>query len=244
LKAPVLLVSGWAHPAAALEPLAHRLAERPVRLLGLEAIHVAAPRSGLSGYASGLLQEIEAQEEPVILAGWSMGGMVALEAAAAAPGRIAALILISAAPRLAADQDFPEGVPPRILQAMTLSFRRTPERTLRDFFINAASPSEPDGETAAQFAHRALESGTEALAEQLEYLVRTDLRPACARLRMPRLLLHGTRDRIIPAGAAAWLRAHSAGTEGEVREGAGHRLPLDHPDWTAERIVRFLEGAA
>ncbi|MBP7831189.1 MAG: alpha/beta fold hydrolase [Kiritimatiellae bacterium] len=234
MKAPLLLVSGWAHTAEDLDPLTERLPhDRPARVLGINDL------AGGPSYAAGLIREMG--REPCVLVGWSMGGMIALEAAAAEPKRVAALVMISSAPRLAAAPDFTEGVPPRTLQAMEQAFRRAPERTLVDFFRNASYPNFPGEDAAGEFANRALAAGADRLAAQLKYLAHAELRPLWTALSIPRLLIHGCRDRIIPIGAAEWMFSRRRGTILDTFTDAGHRLPLDHPDWTAEPLLRFLE---
>lgn len=247
MTTPLLLVSGWAHPAEALQPLADLLARyRPVRVLAIHELGDGSDRSDrsdLSCYAAGLGRELQREKKPCVLAGWSMGGMIAIEAAAARPDRVTALILLSSAPRLAAAPDFPAGVPPRILQSMLLSLRRAPERTLLDFFGHAAFPAQPDPSLVQARLKTALALGPQLLAAQLRYLVTADLREASRKLTLPRLLMHGSLDRIIPIGAAAWMKSQGPDVQMLEWPDGGHSLPLQQPGRIAEHIVRFLEGS-
>ena len=247
---PLLLVSGWAHTAEALQPLADRLARhRAVRVSAIHELVVGSDRSdrsdrsNFSCYAAGLVRELERENGPCVLAGWSMGGMIALEAAVACPDRVAALILISSAPRLAAAPDFPEGVPLRTLRAMQNGLRKTPERTLGAFFRNAAFPVRPDTHTLSGRIMDALGLGTEQLAEQLRYLLETDLRVCVAGLSVPTLALHGRLDRIIPVVAAARITGPPSRVRMEKWEDTGHSLPLQHSERVAARMLDFFKIA-
>jgi pimeloyl-ACP methyl ester carboxylesterase len=241
---PLLLVSGWAHPAEALQPLAEQLGRRhSVRVFAIHELADRSGRSDRSDYAAGLIRELEREKKPCVLAGWSMGGMIALEAAATSTRHVAALILISSAPRLAAAPDFPQGVPPRVLRSMTLSFRRGPERTLSEFFINAAFPHPLPPPLLQEKLAAAMAIGTDRLAEQLRYLTESDLRKVARRLTTPVLVLHGSLDRIIPVGTAAWMKAPCPGVQMREWPDGGHSLPLQQPGRIAGPILRFLEGS-
>jgi pimeloyl-ACP methyl ester carboxylesterase len=68
-------------------------------------------------------------------------------------------------------------------------------------------------------------------------------RRAIAAITCPVLLLHGTRDRLVPiAVARAAARAHPAWTMIEM-PGAGHVPQLEAPDDTASAITSWLGNA-
>ena len=95
---PLWLMPGWAHTAESLRPMATLLARhRPVKIID--------PRAwpDRPGYAEPMGHELRREHEPCVLAGWSLGGMIALEAAAACPEKTAALIMISSAVMAAMD---------------------------------------------------------------------------------------------------------------------------------------------
>jgi pimeloyl-ACP methyl ester carboxylesterase len=61
-----------------------------------------------------------------------------------------------------------------------------------------------------------------------------------SRIRAPTLIVHGTRDRIIPARAAGVLARKIPGARVELIEGAGHALVLERPQEVTERALRFI----
>ena len=68
-------------------------------------------------------------------------------------------------------------------------------------------------------------------------------RRAIGSISCPVLLLHGTRDRLVPiAVARAAARANPAWTVIEM-PGVGHVPQLEAPDHTASAIIRWLAGA-
>ncbi len=184
----------------------------------------------------------------VWLAGWSLGGMLALEAAAALqardPGRIAGLVLIASTARMCADEDWP-GVEARAIKAMKLRLRKDAAGQLTDFAalsISAAPGTvqaavvQSDMSTtpamqAAAYAQAGLEIPLPRLQAGLEYLLQKDLRPLLPALAgLPVVVLHGTADAVIPC-ASGWATAGQLpGAERMVLENAPHALPLTHPD--------------
>jgi pimeloyl-ACP methyl ester carboxylesterase len=65
-------------------------------------------------------------------------------------------------------------------------------------------------------------------------------------IRVPVLLLHGDRDRLVPIGAARAAAAANPSWRLEVAHGVGHVPQLEVPEWTADRILAWLrsDGAA
>src|SRR5471030_1314918 len=86
-----LFLPGWGAPA--------RLYRRLLAAdwTALEPPSFRDARAGLASYSAWLAEELYRRDEPVWLAGHSMGGALAVLAAAEDPGRIARLTLISPA---------------------------------------------------------------------------------------------------------------------------------------------------
>lgn len=223
MKPLVLMIAGWAHPAAALHPLAEALAEFAApRLLAADE---SLPKLG----------------EPAFLLGWSLGGLRALYAALNTPEKFPGLILIGATARFCAAPDFPHGVATARLRAMKAALRKAPEPVLRQFFADVAAPAvltpaELDEQVAA-----ALALGTERLAAGLDELLATDLRAQLAANSKPALVLHGRADRVIPCAAGEALAERFVFSRFAAFADLGHDLPLRAPEKLAAEIKFFLE---
>lgn len=68
--------------------------------------------------------------------------------------------------------------------------------------------------------------------------------PALAAPRVPLLLLHGTRDPLIPVAAARALHQRLPGSELRILPGLGHCPQLDDPALVAGLVGDFAEAAA
>lgn len=195
---------------------------------------------------------------PYILVGWSLGALLALRAALdlnqmdfnragigidhdrdhEMPGKIAAMVLISATPRMCADEGY-GGVDPRVLAAMRKRVARNPQPVLEEFAGQCATP---DGGQAARDAYlrQAGEFSAPELAAGLEALATLDLRERLGEIHIPCRLLHGSEDRIVPLQSAQFLASRLPRAQLEVLEGCGHALPFTHP----ARIAHCIASAA
>ncbi len=57
---------------------------------------------------------------------------------------------------------------------------------------------------------------------------------------VPVLLLHGDRDRLVHIASARAAAAANPTWQFEVAEGVGHVPQLEVPEWTAEKVLRWL----
>jgi pimeloyl-[acyl-carrier protein] methyl ester esterase len=223
MKPLVLLIAGWAHPAAALRPLADALA----------------------GFASPRLfaahESLPKLREPAFLLGWSLGGLRALYAALNTPEKFPGLILVGTTPRFCAAPDFPHGLATARLRALKAGLRKTPEPVLRQFFADVAAPGVLAPAELDEKIQAALALGPDQLAAGLEELLATDLRAQLSCCTKPALVLHGRADRIIPCAAGEWLASQFVFSRYAAFDNLGHDLPLRAPELLAAEIKNFLE---
>ncbi|MBN1140649.1 MAG: alpha/beta fold hydrolase, partial [Deltaproteobacteria bacterium] len=175
---------------------------------------------------------------PAVLVGWSLGGLLALRAAANSPERAAGLVLVAATARMTAEGDYP-GVPAKVLRGMILKLRRDREAVLREFAANALHPQRDSG-WEGEFLAMAATFETQDLLRGLEFLAAADLRDCLREIRLPVRILHGSGDRIIPLEQAVFLHQRLAGSTLKRVEGAGHHLLSTQ----ADQIVAEIEALA
>ena len=231
-------VSGWAHSGEVMGRLLGPVFDASLRCVSLsdlpwseelEAGRIAIPATALENLAEST--------GAGILAGWSCGAMLAMEAAAALGPRIRGLILLSPTPRFVQDTDWEHGVRPAALRNMIRRLRTDPAETLREFFQACRHPCSEELETGTGTA----EAGpTELLSRQLIYLRDSDLRESARRIHVPVLVIHGQEDRIVPAGASAELQRMLPSCRRRQLPGIGHSLPDLAPEWCREVITEWL----
>ena len=214
-----------------------------------------AARAVIAGeqQAAQVAETVAAITAEYSLLGWSLGGQIALQLAAAqcaagarppAPAAAAdRLVLIATTPRLTAGPDWPHGTPPERLAAQADGLETDYRRTVSDFLElqvrgSAGSAEALEQLRAALFAHGY--PGLAALARGLELLRETDLRPLLGGITLPTLVIAGQYDRVtVPAASHALADALPDARYVEIRR-AAHAPFLSHLPELSTQISDFL----
>ena len=164
--------------------------------------------------------------------GWSLGGMLALEAVADVGGgsagaeivRVERLAVVAAPLRFVRDGPKAPGWPERVLRRMMERLGREPERVVAEFRQAMLADVERGDPAAARLLGAEADFSPEGLRAGLTYLLEADLRGRWAQWRRrtsrsPRILwLHGEADPIVPVESLAFLSPE----ECVLLPGAGH----------------------
>ena len=204
---------------------------------------------------------------PVVLFGHSMGGLVAMLEASAHPEKLSRLVLLAPAapyPRASLATAFLPGMlaamfmPERSAALMRRGGKRLdPDRVVRDVMGRIIAPTSKIPEDI-MLAHvellrrqREEHDWTErALVESTGSLVRTTVRrkrfrAMVAAIRTPTLLMHGTRDRLVPYKAGLMLHRARPDWSWRPLGRLGHMAQMEHTqmllttvrDWLAARTL-------
>ncbi len=246
LSRPVLaLLHGWGMNARVFDALAARLeADFEVRALDLPGHggRAALADNGLAAWADDLARQLP---DDSVVAGWSLGGLVALRAALDHPRKVARLVLIASTPKFLADATWPHGVQPQDLDAFAADLMADPRATLLRF-LSLQTRGAPAQKTLLQGLRETLLAAptphAAALAAGLAILRDTDLREQAVALAQPALVLHGGLDTLTPQGAGAWLAGALPQAQFLALPRAAHAPHLSHADEVAAAIDRFAHG--
>jgi pimeloyl-[acyl-carrier protein] methyl ester esterase len=179
------------------------------------------------------------------LLGWSLGGLVALEAALEMPQRMRGLILANSTPRFVATDDWSCAMPPETLREFAGGLAIDYQETLRRFLSLQVRGDESARASLRQlrdslFAHG--EPDTASLAMGLEILKDSDLRLKLRDVSIPTLVLAGGYDRLTPADASEYMAERIPGARLEVFPKSAHAPFLSHPDEFAAALLGFVQG--
>lgn len=174
-----------------------------------------------------------------VLAGWSLGGQLALAWARRHPQQVARLVLMAGTPRFVSAPDWAQGMDAATFADFAAGLAVDPVATLRRFLLLQAQ-----GDAQARAVARRLEAmlagrpapGPAVLAAMLDWLRDTDLRAVLPDIRQPALVLQGDRDRITPPGAGEYLAAHLPQARLVMLAGAAHAPFVSDPD----RVCRLM----
>ena len=181
------------------------------------------------GWFSEFLRKLEKMPlRECCLVGWSLGGMLLLEALSSLPGPPpGGLILVGVAPVFTRRQDYPWGQPSAVVRAMRPALTtktENPQQVLAQFAEQCLAPGEAALISQAREAFAApAAAGT--LAAGLDYLLHRDLRPLLPRLSAGAVVIQGQEDRIVPPAQGRFLKEQLPGARLNLLPGAGH-LPF------------------
>ena len=140
-----------------------------------------------------------------ILIGWSMGGMLALEAGIRNSKQVQGIIGINTTLRFVCE-DPTLGWPTKILARMQKNLGQNPGHTLKKFSQSMLKGSQLRGDEKLRIWNQmvrsdpmdACEFSIEGLNAGLDYLMQKDLTNSVAKLAIPSLFIHGEKDTICP----------------------------------------------
>lgn len=241
---PVFALHGWGLNAEVFRPLDGAFA-------GRELVTIDLPGHGRRGGEAfgrdpkALVEGLLARAPPrSVWLGWSLGGMLALAAAATAPERVAALATVAASPSFVTRPDWPHGMAPARLRRMAADLAADPEQTVNDF-LTLQVLSSRSGRSALRQLKASLEArgmaGGQALEDGLHLLETMDLRPQLGELQVPLLALGGARDRLVQPAAIRAMAEQAPRGEAAIFEDAAHAPFLSHRDAFAARVEAFLD---
>ncbi len=198
----------------------------------------------LEGYVRQVVDLLASRRiDRAVICGVSFGGVVALRFAAACPDRILALVLASTpAPgwHLKRRHDFYARMP-RIFGPLFLA--ESPWRMRHE--LAAALPNR---RVRRQFKRRVLQTALaapisfNAMAGRARLMQSIDLRPDCASISAPTLVVTGDAalDHIVPAHGSSEYARLIPGARAAVLERTGHLGSVTRPDAFAALIADFV----
>jgi pimeloyl-[acyl-carrier protein] methyl ester esterase len=243
----LVLVHGWGLHGGIWGDLPARLAQHfRVTTLDLPG-HGRSRTDGESPSLDAFTDSVaELCPAPAIWLGWSLGGLIALQAALRHPHKVAKLVLIGTTPKFVQAPDWPHAMPVATFADFSRGLIQDYRATLLRFLSLQTGNSESARALlkqlrAGMFAHG--EPQPEALAAGLAILEQTDLRARLAEIQVPALVVHGSYDRLVPAAAGEYLAAHLPQARLLRLEGAGHAPFLSHAAEFADAVRAAALGA-
>ncbi len=242
----LVLLHGWGLHSAIWQPLIERLSGH------YRVTTVDLPGHGLSALPPGefdlkrmALLILNETPQPATWIGWSLGGMVALQAALLHPAAINRVIAVATLPQFVQSDDWPYAMPQKTLTQFSTALKQDSSATLQ-LFMTLQMRGTQNERQQLRHLHELLlsrpQASSEALRLGLEILRNTDLRPVLHQLRPPAQFIFGKRDQLVPIAAKAELEKLLPTAHYEVITGAGHIPFLSHPEQFLAALNSFINN--
>jgi len=266
----MVLVHGLGGSALNWAAVAPALARR-CRVVALDLAGFGRTRSGGRSSSVHANQRLlhrfitEMVGSPAILVGNSMGGLITVLQAHEHPETVAAAVLVDPAlpigptawPDPMVGMAFTAYTVPALGRRLLSSSRRlrsADENAYSILRLCCADASRVPAEVVEHHVGLARERHGDSTADAelltaarslLWVLARRGRHAAMMRgIRVPVLLLHGDKDRLVPVAAARAAAADNPGWRFAEAAGIGHVPQLEAPDWTLEQIWAWLDTDA
>jgi len=244
----LVLIHGWALHGAVFNPLVERLAK------SFQLYVVDLPGYGLSHKRNcalpltELTRVIAEKVPPAIWCGWSMGGLLALHAAATLP-QVRGLIMLSSTPCFVRTKQWFFAMEPAVFEQFRQGLNHNAPRTLERFLALNVKGS-IYALKSLRYLHQVLNQSPfpdfNTLNHGLDWLQHSDFHVFLPQLNIPNIWIGGELDHLIPAQAlhkaAALVADEQAQTKVHILPGCAHVPFIDQPDTVAQLICDFIHA--
>ncbi|MBJ8052059.1 alpha/beta fold hydrolase [Bacillus cereus] len=181
-----------------------------------------------------------ANDENVILVGWSLGALAAIQSYKRIKAK--GIVLIGGTAKFTNTSHYTSGWNSLHVERMKKNLTRKKEDTLKRFYENMFTKNELKENTSfEEIALNFKGDSIQSLQLGLDYLIETDMRNELTDVKVPLLLLHGEQDVICPLSAAHSMTENTNAKLKVVSE-AGHALCVTNFEYCANEIIQFVEG--
>jgi 3-oxoadipate enol-lactonase len=240
---PLILIHGladdhraWRHALPALM-LRHRILMYDLR--GHGGTSLGGPDGTLGQLGTDLASFMDATEVDVAhIAGFSLGGTIAMRMAIDHPARVRGLVLVATSSRVGRTAADWYRLRVEMVERDDPELRETLDRDAADVYAESASEL-PDG-LLIRRQSTADPRGYGNACAAMAALNAAPLDPELRRISAPTLIVASDLDRHCPPKAAEIIAAGIKGSRLEVIRGAGHPIPVEKPNELAGSINSFL----
>lgn len=239
-KLPLVLIHGWGMNDSVFKHLSNQYNGHKVILLELPGHGDALPAEAeFDCWCQQLQQQLP---ERCVLAGWSLGGMLAMALAQRLPSQVGGLVTIAASPSFSEREDWP-GMRPSVLRQFGRQLATDHATTIERFMALQAM-----GSSSAKDDIRSLKKSVLArplaapiaLQQGLDFLANVDLRSQLATIDQPWLRVWGKLDGLVPVKVAnRWQ--HNANSQDFVIAKASHAPFVSHQQEFEQGLSQWLQ---
>lgn len=199
----------------------------------------AIKNNDIAAWADAVL---EVAPKKAIWLGWSLGGLVAQQAAITAPQRIEKLIVVASTPKFVTAADWTDAVDEKTFAEFHADVVANPHASLLRFIALQTRGSKTAAEDSRLLRKTLLQPAPDARAMDhgMQLLLKTDLRKTIKNICCPVLVLAGQRDRLVPESAINKMTALFTNGDSAIIKQAGHAPFLSHPQQFCQAVKEVV----
>ena len=240
----LVMLHGWGMHSGVWGQVADQLSAR--WRLHLEDLpgHGKSYGMPLSPDLAELARMVAEQVPPAHWLGWSMGGLISLQAAIDYPSQVNRLVLVATNPSFVAREHWPEGVDEWVFREFARDLKKDFRGTLNRFLLLETLGSDTARKSLRRLKaelHHGHEPDVHALSSGVSILQDSDYTGTLAGIGNQTLWLAGGRDKLVPPDAMS--KAASLMQAGEFHRihGAGHAPFIGHGAEFISQLEAFLD---
>ena len=248
---PVVLLPGWPLSDEMYEYQYNDLINKNFRAIGITLRGFGKSDKPFGEYnydvhASDIKKVLSKLDiKDAVLAGFSMGGAIAIRYISLYNGtHIAKLVLCgAAAPIWTQRNDFPFNLPRNAVDELIKLNNKDRPKLLSDFakIFSATETSLNEG-IGSWLNGIGLSASSYATAQCLIALRDTDLRDDLGKIKIPTLIMHGKKDKICSFDLAGEMKAGIKNSQIVAFENSGHSLFLEETHKFNAELIKFATG--
>ncbi len=239
-KTDLVLLHGWGLNAEVWRPVTDQLsAHFRLHLVDLPGYGRSQgfPAQSLDHMVATLLPHIP---ENSLIAGWSLGGLVATRLAGLARTPVRGLITVASSPCFTEQENWP-GIKPSVLEGFRQQLSSHFEKTIDRFMALQTLGTETARQDTRLLREAILSQplpDVSVLNAGLGILQTTDLRPELSSLTVPWLRIYGALDGLVPRTIASEVDRLAGQGSSVVISRAGHAPFISHPDEFCYEVIK------
>ncbi|MDP2561956.1 pimeloyl-ACP methyl ester esterase BioH [Psychrobium sp. 1_MG-2023] len=238
----LVLIHGWGLNGAVwhhiVDTLALHFEVHVVDLPGFGHSNQVPVKTQLSCWVDMIAKQID---KPAIWLGWSLGGLVATQAATRYPQLVSKLVTVASSPKFVADADW-HGIKPDVLNMFQSQLKTDFAVTLERFLAIQAMGSESakqDIKNLKSILQQRPLPNESALKIGLDLLDSVDLREQLTDIKQPFLRMYGRLDSLVSHRAIKAIDQLAPQSEKVVFQKASHAPFISHHQDFIEELLTF-----
>lgn len=237
----LVLLHGWGCDSNTWQPILPAL-EKIARVTALDLPGFGQTPALDEFSLAAVLEHLAAKiPDGSVVAGWSLGGMLAVQLAAQYPKKIRALITLAANAKFVADDDYPCAMPVAVNREFSLAFAQDPDAALKLFSGLLVQGDQNERRLLKTLRQQVPTISSRQWLSALELLGELDNRAALAAIKRPCLHLLAENDALVPVAATGAMEQINTAHKVIVIAQAAHALHWSQPDSVSEQIINFLQ---